>query len=54
MNNGSIELDDSISVLREEIPDIIKNKKVEEEHDEQEEMLEEESNYDELFYGKKI
>ena len=51
MNNGSIELDDSISVLREEIPDITTRKKKSEECDKQEEMLEEEPNYDELFYG---
>ena len=51
MNNGSIELEDSISALSEEIPDIMKNKKVEEEHHEQDEIPEEESNYDELFYG---
>ena len=50
MNNGSIELDDSVSVLREEIPDIIRKKKSEK-LDEQEEMIEEEPNYDELFYG---
>ena len=50
MNNGSIELDDFVSVLREEIPDIIRKKKSEK-LDEQEEMIEKEPNYDELFYG---
>jgi hypothetical protein len=50
LNRGSIDLDDSISVLREEIPDITRKKKSEE-RDEQEELLEEEPNYDELFYG---
>ena len=54
MANGSIELLDSLTILQEELPELVvargSKKSIEEEQEAQEED-EEEQNYDHLFYG---